>query len=98
MVEGKRIAEQIIFRVRSNSVRVLTRSEEESLLAFDKRGGVKEIPVSGERAVLTDAVARRLARAAALVKRVFGKEDRHRMGFQGGQIYIVQSRPYIEGS
>jgi len=99
VVEGKKIAEQIIFGVRSNSVRVLTRSEEESLLAFDERGGVKEIPVSGERAVLTDAVARRLARAAALVKRVFGgKEQDIEWVFKGGQIYIVQSRPYIEGS
>ncbi|MDQ3686883.1 MAG: PEP/pyruvate-binding domain-containing protein, partial [Acidobacteriota bacterium] len=99
VVEGKKIAEQIIFGVRSNSVRVLTRSEEESLLAFDERGGVKEIPVSGERAVLTDAVARRLAHAAALIKRVFGgKEQDIEWVFKGGQIYIVQSRPYIEGS
>lgn len=99
VVEGKRIAEQIIFGVRSNSVRVLTRSEEESLLAFDDRGGVREVPVSGERAVLTDGVVRRLARAAALVKRVFGgKEQDIEWVFKAGQIYIVQSRPYIEGS
>nr|MBA3806422.1 PEP/pyruvate-binding domain-containing protein [Acidobacteriota bacterium] len=98
VVEGKKIAEQIIFRTRSNSVKVLTRSDEESLLTFDAEGGVKEIPITGERAVLTDEVVRRLARAAALVKAVFrGKEQDIEWVYLGGQIYIVQSRPYIQG-
>jgi phosphoenolpyruvate synthase/pyruvate phosphate dikinase len=99
VVEGKKIAEQIIFRPRSQAVRVLTRSDEESLLTFDGAGGVKEIPISGERAVLTDATVRRLARAASLIKRVFrGREQDIEWVFYGGQVYIVQSRPYIAGS
>ncbi|MCA1556762.1 MAG: PEP/pyruvate-binding domain-containing protein, partial [Acidobacteria bacterium] len=99
VVEGKKIAEQIIFRPRSQAVRVLTRSDEESLLTFDGQGGVKEIPISGERAVLTDATVRRLARAAFLIKRVFrGREQDIEWVFYGGQVYIVQSRPYIAGS
>jgi hypothetical protein len=99
VVEGKKIAEQIIFRPRSQAVRVLTRSDEESLLTFDGKGGVKEIPISGERAVLTDATVRRLARAASLIKRVFrGREQDIEWVFYGGQVYIVQSRPYIAGS
>jgi phosphoenolpyruvate synthase/pyruvate phosphate dikinase len=99
VVEGKKIAEQIIFRPRSQAVRVLTRSDEESLLTFDGEGGVKEIPISGERAVLTDATVRRLARAASLVKRVFrGREQDIEWVFYGGRVYIVQSRPYIAGS
>jgi hypothetical protein len=99
VVEGKKIAEQIIFRPRSQAVRVLTRSDEESLLTFDGEGGVKEIPISGERAVLTDATVRRLARAAALIKRVFrGREQDIEWVFYGNQVYIVQSRPYIAGS
>jgi len=99
VVEGKKIAEQIIFRPRSQAVRVLTRSDEESLLTFDGQGGVKEIPISGERAVLTDATVRRLARAASLIKRVFrGREQDIEWVFYGGLVYIVQSRPYIAGS
>lgn len=99
VVEGKKIAEQLIFRPRSQAVRVLTRSDEESLLTFDGQGGVKEIPISGERAVLTDATVRRLARAASLIKRVFrGREQDIEWVFYGGQVYIVQSRPYIAGS
>lgn len=98
VVEGKRIPEQIIFLPRANAVKVLTRSDEESLLTFDETGGVREIPISGERAVLTDAVVRRLARAASLIKNVFGgKEQDIEWVFMGDRIYIVQSRPYVQG-
>lgn len=99
VVEGKKIAEQILFSPRSNSVKVLTRSEEDSLLTFDENGGVKEVLISGDRAVLTDDVARRLARAAAAIKRVFGgKQQDIEWAYMRGQIFIVQSRPFIVGS
>jgi rifampicin phosphotransferase len=99
VVEGKRVAEQIIFRPRTNAVQVLTRSAEDSLLTFDERGGVKEIPITGERAVLTDDVIRRLVKAASGIKRVFGSRDQDiEWAFMKGQIYIVQSRPFIAGS
>jgi phosphoenolpyruvate synthase/pyruvate phosphate dikinase len=98
VVEGKRIPEQIIYLPRANAVKVLTRSEEESLLTFDETGGVREIPITGERAVLTDEVVRRLARAASLIKTVFGGTEQDiEWVFMRGQIYIVQSRPYVQG-
>ena len=99
VVEGKKIAEQIIYRPTSNAIRVLTRSDEESLLTFDEQGGVKEVAIAGERAVLTDNIVRRLARAGGLIKRVFGgKEQDIEWVYMRGQIYIVQSRPFIRGS
>jgi rifampicin phosphotransferase len=98
VVEGQRIAEQIIFRPRTNAVQVLTRSAEDSLLTFDEKGGVKEVPITGERVVLTDDVIRRLVRAATAIKRVFGSRDQDiEWAYMKGQIYIVQSRPYISG-
>ncbi|HKR59177.1 MAG TPA: PEP/pyruvate-binding domain-containing protein, partial [Pyrinomonadaceae bacterium] len=97
VVEGKRIAEQILFRPRSNAVRVLTRSAEDSLLTFDEKGGVKEVPITGERAVLTDDMARRLAQAAQRIRRVFGKDQDIEWLYLGGQLYIVQTRPFITG-
>ncbi len=99
VVEGKKIAEQILFAPRSNSVQVLTRSAEDSLLIFDESGGVKEIPITGDRAVLTDEVVRRLSRAAALIKKVFGgKQQDIEWAYMRGEIYIIQSRPFITGS
>jgi hypothetical protein len=98
VVEGKKIAEQILFLPRANSVRILTRSEEDSLLTFDEQGGVKEIPISGARAVLTDEVVKKLARAASQIKIVFkGKEQDIEWVYMRGQVYIVQSRPYVQG-
>ncbi|HEX8491535.1 MAG TPA: PEP/pyruvate-binding domain-containing protein [Pyrinomonadaceae bacterium] len=99
VVEGQKIAEQVLYHSRGNAVKVLTRSAEDSLLTFDDKGGVKEIPITGERAVLTDEVIRRLVRAGASIKRVFGgKEQDIEWAYMKGQIYIVQSRPYIQGS
>lgn len=98
VVEGQRIAEQIIFRPRANAIQVLTRSAEDSLLTFDENGGVKEVPIEGDRVVLTDAVIRRLVRAATAIKRVFGERDQDiEWAYMKGQIYIVQSRPFIPG-
>ncbi|HVS81165.1 MAG TPA: PEP/pyruvate-binding domain-containing protein [Pyrinomonadaceae bacterium] len=98
VVEGQRVAEQVVFRPVANAVQILTRSEEDSLLIFDEHGGIKEIPISGERVVLTDDVVRRLAAAAASIKKVFGGRDQDiEWAYMKGQIYIVQSRPYIPG-
>jgi phosphoenolpyruvate synthase/pyruvate phosphate dikinase len=99
VVEGKRVAEQIIFRARANAVQVLTRSDEDSLLTFDEKGGVKEVAITGERVVLTDEVIRRLVTAAAAIKRVFGgtRDQDIEWAYMKGQIYIVQSRPFIAG-
>jgi rifampicin phosphotransferase len=98
VVEGKKVAEQVVFRTRANAVQVLTRSEEDSLLTFDDRGGIREVPITGDRFVLTDDVVRRLATAAASIKRVFrGKDQDIEWAYTRGQIYIVQARPYIAG-
>lgn len=99
VVEGQRIAEQIIFRPRTNAVQVLTRSAEDSLLTFDEKGGVKEVPIEGDRVVLTDDVIRRLVRATLEIKRVFGNREQDiEWAYMKGQIYIVQARPFVPGT
>jgi hypothetical protein len=99
VVEGKRVAEQVIYRPRSLTVQVLTRSDEDTMLAFDEAGGLKEVRIEMHRAVLTDEMVRRLARAALAIKRAFGGRDQDiEWVYAHGQLYIVQSRPYIAGS
>jgi hypothetical protein len=99
VVEGRRVSEQLIYRTASNAIQVLTRSGEDTMLAFDERGGVKEVSIEQQRAVLTDAMVRRLVRTAIQIKRVFGGRDQDiEWLYLRGQLYIVQSRPYIEGS
>jgi phosphoenolpyruvate synthase/pyruvate phosphate dikinase len=96
VVEGRRVPEQVIYSPRSDAVRVLTRSDEDTMLEFDERGGVKEVRIEARRAVLTDRMVRRLAGAALLIRRLFGGRDQDiEWVFKGGILYIVQSRPYV---
>ena len=97
VVEGKRVSEQVIYRRRANSVQVLTRSREDTMLSFDEHGGVKEIKIEENRSVLTDAMVRRLARAAFLIKQIFKNRDQDiEWGYSKGELYILQSRPYVK--
>ncbi len=97
VVEGKRIAEQVVFEPRTDSVQTLTRSAEDSLLTFDDKGGVREIPITGTRVVLNDKLVRRLSKLALDIKRHFGNRDQDiEWAIIEGEIYILQSRPYIK--
>ena len=99
VVEGRRVPEQLIYSPRSNAIQVLTRSDEDTMLKFDESGGVREIKIEESRTVLTDPMVRRLARAAYQIKRLFaGRDQDIEWLYVRGQLYIVQSRPYIEGS
>jgi rifampicin phosphotransferase len=96
VVEGKRVAEQIIYQPRSGAIRVLTRSDDDTMLKFDAQGGVREVKIETNRAVLTNEVIKRLARAAANIKRTFhGRDQDIEWLTVGSQIYIVQARPYV---
>lgn len=98
VVEGPKVAEQVIYNPVAKAMQVLTRSAEDSLLTFDERGGLKEIPITGERKVLTDEVIHRLVQAATEIKRVFGNREQDiEWAYMKGQLYIVQSRPFIAG-
>lgn len=97
VVEGRPVPEQLIFNPKAQAVRVLTRSGDDSMLTFDERGGVREVGIEAERAVLTDAVVKRLARTALQIERVFGGQDQDIEWLTiGNRIFIVQSRPYVE--
>jgi rifampicin phosphotransferase len=97
VVEGRRVPEQLLYLPKVNAVRVLTRSGDDTLLTFDERGGVREVKIEPNRAVLTDAVVRRLARAALQIQRIFrGVPQDIEWITIGTQIYVVQSRPYVE--
>ena len=93
------VPEQILFSPRSNAVKILTRSTQDTIFKFAADGGVKETPISTERRVLTDEVTRNLVKTALGIKKLFGgeKEQDIEWGYLDGKIYILQSRPYIEG-
>ena len=100
VVDNSGLPEQILFNPKSNSVIVMTLSQQENALAFDENGDLKETHdkcANAQRRVLTDLQARTLAKTAIDIRRVFGKREQDiEWGIMNGRIYIVQARPYIE--
>ncbi len=95
------IPEQILFNPRSNSVIVMTLSQQENALEFDDTGGLKETPdkcAGAKKRVLTDLQARALAKAAIQIKVAFGNKAQQDIewGIMNNKLYVVQSRPYID--
>jgi phosphoenolpyruvate synthase/pyruvate phosphate dikinase len=100
VVNNSGLPEQILFNPKSNSVVVMTLSQQESALAFDEGGDLRETSdkcANAQKRVLTDLQARALAKSAISIRRVFGtKEQDIEWGIMNGRIYIVQARPYID--
>jgi phosphoenolpyruvate synthase/pyruvate phosphate dikinase len=100
VVDNSGIPEQIMFIPKSNSVIVMTLSDQENSLAFDENGDLKETAdkcANTQKRVLTDLQARNLAKTAINIRNVFGKKEQDiEWGIMNGRVYIVQARPYID--
>ncbi len=98
VVEGKKIPEQILFHAGATpSIRVITSSADDTALGFAPEGGVKEVPVTPGRAVLSDALVKRLTSAATAIEHHFGtKPVDIEWLTRADALYIVQVRPYQE--
>ena len=98
VVDNTGVPEQIMYNPKSNSVIVMTLSDQKNSLAFDENGDLKETAdkcANAQKRVLTDLQARTLARTAINIRRVFGKKEQDiEWGIMNGRVYIVQARPY----
>jgi hypothetical protein len=99
VVEGKRQAEQVMYSTWSKAVQVLSRSAEDTQLVTNAAGGVREVPITGSRQVLTDALIARLAKIGASTKQALGGVDQDiEWAVVGDEVLVLQSRPYVDGS
>ncbi|MEO6588470.1 MAG: PEP/pyruvate-binding domain-containing protein [Pyrinomonadaceae bacterium] len=101
VVDNNGIPEQILINPRSNSVIVMTLSQQESSLKFDDNGDLVETPdkcSNRQNRILTNLQARALSRAALSIKRAFGnkREQDIEWGILNGVVYVVQARPYSD--
>jgi Pyruvate phosphate dikinase, AMP/ATP-binding domain len=100
--DNKGIPEQVLFNPKSNSVVVMTLSQQENSLTFDANGELKETTDKcadkQTKRILNNLQTRSLAKTALAIRKVFGdkKEQDIEWGIMNGKVYIVQSRPYIE--
>lgn len=100
VVDGKKVPEIILYNTYNKGLRVLSRSDEETMLIFQGDGGVREVPNPQKNApVLTTARVARLASAAQKLRGIFPKERPLDIEwlFRGEDLYIVQARPYVGG-
>lgn len=102
VVNNNGVPEQLLFNPKSNSIIVMTLSDQKNSFRFDPNGDLKEVPdecaKTATKRVLTDLQARSLSKAAVAIKRAFGgkREQDIEWGILNGVIYVVQSRPYID--
>ncbi len=98
VVEGRKIAEQIIYRPQLDTIQILTRSQDDVMLNFAPGGGVREIRIDPNRAVLSDDLVRRLGQIGLAVQQAFGGRPQDiEWLVVDGRIMIVQSRDYVKG-
>lgn len=98
VVEGRRVAEQVLYARRSQAVQVLSRSAEDTELRLAPGGGVQEVAVA-QRQVLSDALVKRLAHAGAAIEKQFGGRTQDiEWAVAGEQILILQSRPFVQAA
>ncbi|MCW5808003.1 MAG: PEP/pyruvate-binding domain-containing protein, partial [Deltaproteobacteria bacterium] len=97
VVEGRKTPESLIVNWFNRGVRVLSRSDEDTILEFDETGGVKERPnPSKGKPVLTNARATHLAGVAKELTKLF-KNDKLDIEwvYVRDKLYIVQTRPLV---
>lgn len=98
VVEGNRVPEQIIVdRITIEIVR-LTRSQENTQLVLDGNGGVKEVPIEASEGlvVLSPELIEKLVQIAVKIEAKFeGVPQDIEWLVMDGQVWIVQSRPFI---
>ena len=97
VVEGKKLAEQILLDLGRLSMKVISRSDETTMLVFDKDGGVKEVPTPKGKPILTEERAMDLSLAARAMANVFKWKEPLDVEwlYEGDTLYIVQVRPYL---
>jgi len=97
VVDGKKVPESLIVSWYNHGIRVLSRSAEDTMLVFDEKGGVREVPNPNKgKPVLTNAMAVKLADTAKKLTKVFKRERIDiEWVFAGDQLYIVQTRPLV---
>ncbi|AXF86058.1 Phosphoenolpyruvate synthase [Ephemeroptericola cinctiostellae] len=97
VVEGQKIPEQILYDTSNNGTRIISRSNETSMLVFDPKNGVREVPTPAGDTILTEARAKRLGETVDVIVPLFSRDTALDIEWvlEGEKIWIVQARPYV---
>lgn len=101
VVEGQKIAEQILFDTSNDGTRVISRSDESTMLVASPKGGMVEKPVPTSEAILTEKRAKVLGGFAKRVTQIFKQVEVLDIEWvletkDGKDVFwLVQARPYV---
>ncbi|MGB4812718.1 MAG: PEP/pyruvate-binding domain-containing protein [Methylophilaceae bacterium] len=101
VVEGQKVAEQILFDTSNDGTRVVSRSDETTMLVASPQGGTIEKPVPKGDTILTEKRAKVLGGLAQKVTNIFQQIEVLDIEWvleakDGKEIFwIVQARPYV---
>ena len=97
VVEGQKVPEQIIFDATNDGTKIISRSDDATMLVFDPAGGMKEIAVPSTEVILTEARAKRLVTAVQQFVPLFapGVPLDVEWVLEGETMWIVQARPFV---
>jgi Pyruvate phosphate dikinase, AMP/ATP-binding domain len=98
VVDGKKVPEIVMYNTFNKAVRVLARSDEDTMLVFDQSGGVKEVATASEgRVILTNERLTQIVDAGIRLRTVFPKTKTLDVEWllRGDELFVVQARPYL---
>jgi len=97
VVEGQKVPEQIIFDATNDGTKIISRTDDPTMLIFDPGGGLREVPVAGTDVILTEDRAKRLVGAVREFMPLFapGAPLDVEWVLEGETIWIVQARPFV---
>jgi Pyruvate phosphate dikinase, AMP/ATP-binding domain len=101
VVEGQKVAEQVLFDTQNDGTRVISRSDETTMLVMNEKGGMTEKPVPKGEAILTEKRAKLLGVAAKRLTKIFKNTEvldiEWVLETKDGKdvIWLVQARPYV---
>jgi hypothetical protein len=98
VVGGTTVPEQVIYDTGNWGTKIISRSDDPTMLVFDAQGGVKEVPNDNRGVILTEARAKRLADTVTTFVPLFPKTAPLDVEWvlEGETVWIVQSRPYVD--
>lgn len=101
VVEGQKVAEQILFDTTNDGTRVISRSDETTMLVANPQGGVMEKSVAKAEPILTEKRAKTLSTLASRAKKIFKNTEvldiEWVLETKNGKdtFWLVQARPYV---
>ncbi|MDM7920803.1 MAG: PEP/pyruvate-binding domain-containing protein [Pyrinomonadaceae bacterium] len=100
VVNNTGLPEQVLFLPNSDSISVMTMSDQKNSLRFAVGGDLRATNdkcANTQGRVMSDAEVRSLAEAARKIHEAFGQGPQDiEWGILRGKIFVVQSRPYID--